>query len=182
MAKHASSTPASATRRTAARPVGGALDRRSLPPDAPTKGTVRPTAAHFFGVAIVPDAYGAPLHGDCLEPVMCDGDMALVSPTELPDVGDLVVLYHVKGGTPWLKRLVMAPLVPVGLPLHPDSDVVPMVAVEMLNPPKQFMFGSDQLRAMHKVVGLIRKDEVEALRNLPPVPAPKPARRRKVAA
>ena len=151
------------------------------PPDQPIKGTIRPTAAHFFGGEVIPGSYAAPLSGTCLEPVMFDGDMALVSPTELPQVGDLVVLYSVKGGTPWLKRLVMAPLFPVGK-LHPDSDVVPIVVVEMLNPPKQFMIGSDRLSAMHRVVGMIRKDEVEALRNLPAQPVPKPARRRKAVA
>ena len=99
---------------------------------APIQPGIRPTAAHFFGGKVFPGSYAAPLSGTCLEPVMFDGDMALVSPTELPQVGDLVVLYSVKGGTPWLKRLVMAPMFRVGMPLHPDSEVLPIVAVEML--------------------------------------------------
>ena len=79
-----------------------------------------------------------------------------------------------------LHRDLLAPGVPVGTKLHPDSDVQFLVVVEMLNPPRQLMAPINRLTAMHKVVGLIRKDEVAALRNLPPLP--KPARRRKAGA
>jgi hypothetical protein len=151
---------------------------------AAPRGTVRPQPSHFFDGTVPADAYGCPLHGDCLSPDIKDGDMALASPSAEARPGDFVVLYFASGAPPQIKRLVMAPGVPVGTKLHPDSDVQFLVVVEMLNPPRQLMAPIDRLTAMHKVVGLIRKDEVAALRNLPPLPAAaiKPARRRKAGA
>ena len=186
MANHAhTTTPAPATRR-AAREAGGVLDRRdgsaaaavtAAPAtlDRPVTGHVRPSANHFLDGVPRPDAYGCNLQGNCLEPQMFDGDMALASPSETPQVGDLVVLHPANGGTSWLKRLVMAPMFPVGTPLHPDSDVMSVVVVEMVNPPKQFMIPIDRLKAMHRVVGIIPKAELAALR----VPLSKPKQRRK---
>ncbi len=148
------------------------------------RGTIRPQAAHFFDGTVPADAYGCPLRGDCLAPEINDGDMALASPSAVPKVGDFVVLYGKDGGTPWLKRLVMLPGVPVGTPLHPDSDVMFLVVVEMLNPPRQFNIPLDRLSAMHAVVGMIPKAKVAALRDLAtPVQASRrPARRRKAGA
>ena len=168
-------TPATLARRRHTRAAPGALDRReadaapapSGPPPGYTarRGTVRPTDAHFFGGVLLLDAYGCPLKGDCLSPEINEGDMPLVSPSAEPKEGDFVVLYFVSGAVPLMKRLVMAPMVPIGTKLHPDSDVMPIVVVEMLNPPRQLITTIDKLTAMHKVVGLIRKDDVAALRN-----------------
>jgi hypothetical protein len=172
MAKNAPTTRATLARRRYVRssdiPPSVPATDTSGPPDGFTarQGTIRPSPHHFFTGSIPANAYGAPLLGNCLEPELFDGDMALVSPIQEPQAGDFVVLYPVAGGMPKLKRLVMTPMFPVGTPLHPDSDVMPMVMVEMLNPPQQLMVTVDKLKAMHKVVGLIRKDEVDALRNL----------------
>ena len=151
---------------------------------AAPRGTIRPTAAHFFDGTVFADTYGCRVHGDCLFPEIKDGDMALASPSAEPLRGDFVVLHFASGAPPQIKRLVMAPGIPVGTKLHPDSDVQFLVVVEMLNPPRQLMAPINRLTAMHKVVGLIRKDEVAALRNLPPLPTAtiKPARRRKAGA
>ncbi len=185
MAEHAhTTTPASATRRRDTRPAGGVLDRRSPPaplaapfPYKP-KGKVRAEVRHFFdGIAPQDEVYACMLRGTCMAPTINDGDMALVSPIEPPQPGDFVLLAPARGGTPWLKRLVMAPLIPVGTRLHPSSDVSPVVIAEMLNPHKQFMISTDRLVAMHRVVGVIGKDEVGAARAAV-VPVRKSGRRR----
>ena len=141
-------------------PTSPAMPDRPAQLHGASTGTVRPQPHHFLDSVVRPDAYGCLLRGDCLAPEINNGDMALVSPSELPQAGDLVVLYSKNGGTPWLKRLVMAPMVPVGTALHPSSDVALLVIVEMLNPPHRFRVPTDQLAAMHRVIGVIPKDAV----------------------
>ncbi len=146
-------------------------------PGAPN-GVIRPEPRHFFDGVVQPDAYGCPLSGTCMAPVLNDGDMLLLSPAGLPQPGNFVLLIPAQGGTPWLKRLVLAPMLPVGNPLHPDSDVAPVLIVDMLNPPRRFIVSTDRLAAMHRVVGVIRKEEVAAARTAA-ARVRKPARPRK---
>ena len=168
MAERAHTTPTTLPRKNNCTLNSPALGGAGAPPEGYTaqQGTVRPTEAHFFSGAFVPDAYGCVLKGDCLAPEINDGDMALASPSREALEGDFVILYFTNGAAAQIKRLVMAPMVPVGTKLHSDSDVLPIVMVEMLNPPRQLATTIDKLTAMHKVVGLIRRDEVAALRNL----------------
>ncbi len=126
-------------------------------PVKPNRVAIRP---EWFPNAPDPDAYALVLKGTCLEPKLRDGEMAICSPAALIEPGRFVALWPADGSPPILKRLVMEPLVPVGTKLHPDSDVVPIVVVEMLNPPKQLVIRIDKLKAMHRVVGVYREEEI----------------------
>ena len=141
---------------------------------SPVRDTVQINPEHFPN-GPDPDAYAVVLAGTCLEPHAMDGDMAICSPAAPIRAGCIVTLWPAVG-SPVIKRLVLEPMSPVGTPLHPDSDVVPLVIVEALNPPRQFMIRVDRLKAMHAVVGFYRKDEIDAVRVPPEEP---PARSRK---
>lgn len=97
------------------------------------------------------DAYALRLTGDCLEPEVYEGDWAIASPSRRPRAGEFVVLWP-KEGTPLLKRLVAEPM---AFPqnLHPDSEVMPLIEVEMLNPRRHFMIPANKLSAVHAVIG-----------------------------
>ncbi len=142
-------------------------------PVKPNRVAIRP---EWFPNAPDPDAYALVLKGRCLEPELHDGEMAICSPAAPIEVGRFVALWPADGSQPILKRLVMEPLVPVGTKLHPDSDVVPIVVVEMLNPRRQLAIRIDKLKAMHRVVGAYRAKEIAGAR-IPPVPTR--SRRRK---
>jgi hypothetical protein len=65
---------------------------------------------------------------------------------------DFVVLRWKDGRLPSIKRLRMA--APPGWERwHPESEVVPFVVVEQLNPPKRYGATTDKLSAIHRVVG-----------------------------
>lgn len=107
-----------------------------------------------------PDVYASVARGRCLEPVYRDGTCLVFSKSEKPMPGDFVGIWlrqqAVPPGTPArrVKRLVLA-LPDIALPcrLHPASEIVPLVVVEQLNPPKTFAFEIPDVVAVHKVIG-----------------------------
>jgi hypothetical protein len=78
-------------------------------------------------------------------------------------VGDLVVVFRRQEATPqghfqaMVKRLVMAPPPWVkAFPFsdHPQSDVLALVGLEMLNPRRQFVMRCADLLGIHKCLGV----------------------------
>ncbi len=99
------------------------------------------------------DLYATGLDGDCMEPHFKRGDRNLISPSAEPGPGNFVVFWPKKEGQqPQLKRLVIPPLrwnVPAG------GEVMPVVVIEQINPPKRYVVAVDRIRAAHKVIASI---------------------------
>lgn len=103
--------------------------------------------------------------GDCMLPDIASGAKLVFSRTQLYKSGDLVALWK----RPDLlkptehqvivKRLVLPPsdFAKLGVERHPDSNVDPLVVVEMSNPRKQFAYSVSHLQAIHRCLGPVPK-------------------------
>ncbi len=127
-----------------------------LPADTPLLGTIRVPPGM---VGDDTEAYVLICDGDCLSPEANDGDYVVASPNAPLARGKLGVLYP-KGGKPALKKMVMVPP-PSMMTAHPDSELMPLVIFEQLNPPRGYLVTVDKLEAVHGVLGVIPKDEVQ---------------------
>ena len=108
------------------------------------------------------DCYATQLIGDCLEPVVYEGDRIVAAQGAHPRNGDYVVLWFKDHETPLVKRAVMIPpadLMKVGK----GSDVVPIIVVEQLNPPRQYSTTVDKIEDMHLVIGVARAGSEDAV-------------------
>ena len=112
----------------------------------------------------LPERYALRATGKCLAPVFADGDLLPFSKTEPVRPGDFCALFMrpelVRPGAPqaFLKRMFMAPGVSLPYNPHPDSDVVPIVIVEQLSPPRQMETDCAKLLAIHKCLGRVAAD------------------------
>jgi hypothetical protein len=115
--------------------------------------------------------YGLLLRGNCLEPVLKNGDRIVVDREGPLHAGCFAVFYHrpelvPPGELPLaLKRLVTA-VPPVTFPYreHPASEVTPVIIVEQLNPAKRWVVRCSELLAVHHCLG--SADDPEVLRKL----------------
>ena len=143
-----------ATLRANARTLSNAKRRQPTPPD------------FMDDLSFLPDRYAMPVVGDCLAPVISDGAMLLFEKSAPYRVGDLVVLFRRREATPKgkfqaiVKRLVMAPPPWVTFPWrdHPESDVLALVLVEMLNPHQRVNMLCSDLLGIHKCLGVAPPD------------------------
>jgi len=111
----------------------------------------------------LPDGYGLVLVGDCMAPLLPDGATVICSRSASYEPGDLVVLWFrpelVKPGHEQcrLKRLVIGPPRSLKFPHRdtPESEALPVVVVEMLNPPGRMVIRCAHLLAIHKVLGAV---------------------------
>ena len=140
------------------------MPQPSLRASARTMPSAKP--ARIVGKALpddlshLPDRYAMPVIGDCLAPEIQDGAVIIVDRTVPYAPGDLVVLFRRPvevGGQPraMVKRLVMAPPSWVSFPWqdHPQSDVLALVIVEMLNPKRRIVMRCADILGIHKCVG-----------------------------
>ncbi|MCH7932004.1 MAG: hypothetical protein IH906_07345 [Proteobacteria bacterium] len=117
------------------------------------------------------DCYCCVIEGTCLEPEICDGDMVFADPNRTPEVGEFAMFWPRDGGRPKTKRLVTA----VPSTFGPESELVPLVVMEQINPPKQYFAPADMFKTIDAVVGWIKPEEYEALRRpAPGVHSPAP--------
>ena len=141
------------------------MPQRTLRANARTMPAAMP--ARIVGEALpddlahLPDRYAMPVIGDCLAPEIPDGALIIVDRTEPYAPGDLVVLFRrplEAGGQPraMVKRLVMAPPSWVTFPWqdHPESDVLAMMVVEMLNPRRRLTVRCADILGVHKCLGV----------------------------
>lgn len=100
-----------------------------------------------------PHAYGLTVRGNCLSPIVRDGDTVVISPNEKPRARMLVALHLVGKTEPLIKRLVSE--------FHPPprlgEDVEFAIEFEMDNPPRGFMVPASKVSHCHPVTGLYRK-------------------------
>jgi hypothetical protein len=98
-----------------------------------------------------PDIYILVVEGDCFLPDINGGDQLILSPVEEPQRGDMVAIWHQdKKIQPMVKRLTYA--LPEIEKIHPDSELMPLILCEQINPKRQFAIPVDVVSAVHKVV------------------------------
>jgi len=120
----------------------------------------------FLHPASLPDKFALRVVGDCLAPLIKEGD-AVVVDKQLPyAAGDLVVIFMrpelVKPGELgiYVKRIVMNMMQGVTFPYvaHPDSNVIPVIIVEQDNPRRQYTITADRILAIHRCLGAAGAD------------------------
>jgi phage repressor protein C with HTH and peptisase S24 domain len=112
--------------------------------------------------------YLVAVNGDCLEPVVHNGEVIAVEPV-LPKAGELACFFFKGQDNGSVKRLLNDVS---GFPVHPDSTVVQLIRVQQLNPPKCFHCTADQVEAIHRVVQVRRDDQWLSIERLLVGPAP----------
>jgi len=150
-------------RKTLIRTNGGGLRKpTSIPPD-------------------LPDVYAMRTDGDCMVPEILDGQKIIVSKSEEIRRGDTVCLWlknpsQPKGYSALVKKVAMLPPPHVTFPYteHPESEIVALVFVEQINPPRAYQFRCDQVLAMHKVID-VQADDGTSVMKAPEPAAPKAA-------
>lgn len=122
-----------------------------------------PSAEHPTEIdpADYPEVYASTLAGTCLEPEFHDGDCLVFSKTEACQAGDFVgVWLHpdiaARETSPrCIKRLWMG--LPPGFTFPfrpaPTNEVMPLVMLEQLNPPRRYRIPATDIVAVHKVIG-----------------------------
>lgn len=108
-----------------------------------------------------PDVYASICKGACLEPTFADGVCLVFSKLAPCQDGDFVGIW-LRPDIPQadelprrVKRLGMGLPHGFAFPFRPASgnELVPLVALEQLNPPRSFLIPATHIIAMHKVVG-----------------------------
>lgn len=119
-----------------------------------------PRHPHEIDPLDLPPVYASVAKGRCLEPVFNDGECLAFSSREAIEPGDFVgVCFHpdaVPEGEParLVKRLrSLQPGLSFPYRPAPGSEVVPLVELEQLNPPRVYRIPADRLLAVHKVIG-----------------------------
>jgi hypothetical protein len=111
----------------------------------------------------LPDVYCVKLDGDCLSPLIPDGAAVFLKKSEKVASGDIVAIWFrpesiAPGGHPaGLKRLTLNIPFFVTFPHkdHPNSDVIPILAFEQLNPPQSYTMRCSDVVAVHKAIGYV---------------------------
>jgi hypothetical protein len=101
-----------------------------------------------------PGGYGATVDGDCMAPLIRNGDLVVVSPAMAVRKGAIVTITFKNGRKPIVKRLAEDLRKP-----HPGDEVVFLVAVGMLNPPRRMFIDPAEIDCIHAVAGVMRADE-----------------------
>jgi hypothetical protein len=147
--------------------VSGRTRRRAGPlVRKPTRQSkINTPAEHFIDPASLPKKiYALRVVGDCMAPIVKEGEHVLVDPITTPKTGDLVIIYlkkgdHWQGGTnAGLKRVVFNMMAGIKFPYvaHPDSNVIPILIVED-NRHRQYTLRADMLLGVHKCLGAAPK-------------------------
>ncbi len=110
----------------------------------------------FLGGCDDPGLYMAPTEGDCLVPEINPGETLIVSPAAAPEPGDFIVIWPT-AGKPRVKRLTLR-LSPIRVPPPGgDSNVMPALVFEQINPAQTFWLPMDKVRAVHRVIGTLKE-------------------------
>jgi hypothetical protein len=97
------------------------------------------------------EIFGLKMVGDCLAPRACEGQVVVVE-SRLPEPGDLAVFW-LKGGTMPIVKVLRSPI--HGYPFHPESECIPIINVEQLNPPQRFSIRLDKIECIGRVHSVI---------------------------
>jgi hypothetical protein len=94
-----------------------------------------------------PDAFGLTISGNCLAPRAGNGQIVVVE-SKLPDPGDMAVFWFKGQHMPAVKILCSRI---IGYPLHPESECVPIIQMEQLNPPQRYAVRLDKIECIARV-------------------------------
>jgi hypothetical protein len=137
-------------------------DLRSITPKLPRArpASIRNVAPRGTVPNVINDplAYGSTVQGNCLAPVICDGDVVLFSPSLKVKKGMFVGIVF-KNGHRWIKRLTSEP----PTPMHPENNCRVLMRVEMTNPPKTYFCDPAAIENFHAVAGVFRNDVFTSL-------------------
>lgn len=100
--------------------------------------------------------YAVAVDGDCMTPLILHGEKVAIEPT-VPSNGDIVCLFGKGPGGGWIKRLCSGLVSAV--PIHPGSEVSPIICVEQINPPRTYYVDGATLLAIHRVTWVLRNGE-----------------------
>lgn len=120
-------------------------------------------ARRVHDLADVPATYAAVGYGSCMEPVIKHGECLVFSKNDSGENGDVVGIWFKPDRIPvgqfqhFVKRLVMKP--PVSFPYEGRGDAIPLVIVEMLNPPRTMRILATDIMAIHKCIGTAEPGE-----------------------
>ena len=139
-----------------ARPYSAPAPRRRKAPAVPP--ITRLPGIPFLDAAEIPDLFGMRISGDCLAPVLRDGDEVVFTRTDKPVVGQFAIfilrpeIVRPGGLQCAIKRLVMDVPPHVTLPFreHPESEVHAIVIAEQTNPHRQYMIKAENLLGIFK--------------------------------
>jgi phage repressor protein C with HTH and peptisase S24 domain len=97
-----------------------------------------------------PLAYAMGCKGDCLAPLIMDGDTIVCSPSTKPKPG-MIVAFSWKGGQQGTVKRLVSELFGVN-----KGNCQLLITVEMDNPRKQFFFDPTKIDKAHAVIGIVR--------------------------
>lgn len=119
-----------------------------------------PEHPHEMDPQDLPTVYASVATGRCLEPVFEDGECLAFSSSAALEPGDFVGICfhpdHVPEGEParLVKRLrSIPPFTNFPYRAAPGSEVVPLIELEQLDPPRLYRIPADRLLSMDKVIG-----------------------------
>ena len=104
----------------------------------------------------MPDLHALHGYGTCMEPLIADGTLLVVDKRETPCPGDVVsVIFTREAAARWrlpgmVKKLALAlPPMDVGA----GGEVVGLVVLDQINPPRRYAIPTTDVLAVHKCVG-----------------------------
>jgi hypothetical protein len=100
------------------------------------------------------------VEGDCMAPAARDGNYAIAHQIQYPAAGDLAVIWFKGKRTPWIKRVIIAPLAES---LRMRGDVEAAVIVGTADG-TAYPLRASKIDGLHHVVRVLRAGQVERYR------------------
>jgi len=129
--------------------------KRARRPRAPRRSNLS-RAASILASCEAAGVYAMDVRGDCLAPEVNDGDFIIADASAHPENGDLACVHFRSDHPAMVKRCAMVPPKSM-MTLAAGSEVMPVLVLEMLNPPKRGIVAVDKVAAIHRVIEVVRK-------------------------
>lgn len=100
-----------------------------------------------------PRSYACSTVGSCMEPEVYAGDHVIADPDRAPQPGDKCVFWIEGVPKPVLKVLDHELHC---WPVHPNSELVPIIRVRQINPVRYYQIDGERLKAIHPVIHVVR--------------------------
>lgn len=119
--------------------------------DSQLVGIKRPKSITFSE-----DTYSTLYHGKTFwSGELMEGDIVVIDPKQTPVAGDYVVIWPKEEKEPFIEKMALSFLADtVGKEIHPDSNAIPSISIEM---PNGFMrmVPCSKLEKVHKIIGKV---------------------------
>lgn len=101
----------------------------------------------------MPGVYALTGYGDCMRPLIADGEVLVFSKTASPQPGDVVsVIFTQEAGQ---RSRVPGLIKRLALPLPPLAG---LIVVDQINPPRRYAIPSTDVLAVHRCMGVGESD------------------------